>query len=117
MGLFPPDVPALADEVAGGFGIALGECLGKEAGGADKEGVAFYEAGVFEVGDGETLGEFTEGGTVFFIAEGGEEFLQRSCSGRVVCSWMARRRVLRWRRSRGTFDQGVMVWGVSWAQG
>lgn len=81
MGLFPPDVPALADEVAGGFGIALGECFGKEAGGADKEGVAFYEAGVFEVGDGETLGEFTEGGTVFFIAEGGEEFTPEKLLG------------------------------------
>ena len=87
MGLFPPDVPALADEVAGGFGIALGECLGKEAGGADKEGVAFYEAGVFEVGDGETLGEFTEG--YCFYSRGRRGSLQRSCSGRVVCvGWL-----------------------------
>jgi hypothetical protein len=81
LGLFPPDVPALTDEVAGGFGIALGERWGEEAGGADEEGVAFDEGGVFEVGDGEALGELTEGGAVFFVAEGGEEFAPEELFG------------------------------------
>lgn len=81
LGLFPPDVPALTDEVAGGFGIALGERWGEEAGGADEEGVAFDEGGVFEVGDGEALGELTEGGAVFFVSEGGEEFAPEELFG------------------------------------
>lgn len=74
LGLFPPDVPALADEAAGLGWIGGGGCGGEESGGAEEEGVAFNEGAGLELLEGEEVGELAEGGAVLFVAEGGEEF-------------------------------------------